>query len=72
VDQATVENNSDADLRDRNLRQTAAGIETAGPIELCAIGIKHDVIVNYRIAMRVDEITGLGEALIDMLDQQLT
>lgn len=72
VDQATVENNADADLLDRHLRQITARIQTATPIELSAIGIKHDVSPYYRNSTRVDDITGLGQALIDLLDAQLT
>lgn len=72
VDQATVERNADADLLDRHLRKVVARIETQSPIELSAIGIKHDVGPYYRNATRVDEIKGLGQALINLIDAGLT
>lgn len=71
VDQATVERNADTELLDRHLRQVIHRIEATSRIELSAIGIKHDVGPYYRNATRVDEITGLGQALIDLIDARL-
>lgn len=72
VDQATVERNSDSDLLDRHLRKVVTRIETQSPIELSAIGIKHDVSPYYNNTTRVDDIAGLGQALIDFIDSKFS
>ena len=72
VDQATIERNADKDLLDRHLRQLTAQIESHPHIELAAVGIKHDVSPYYKNAVRIDDSTHLGQAIIDLIDASLT
>lgn len=68
VDQATLENNEDKEILDRHLRDTIAGVERAGQIELAAIGIKHEVDRYYSRAIQVDRVEDLGKSLIGLID----
>lgn len=72
VDQATVERNSDEDLLDRHLCQVVSRIENTSPIQLAAIGIRHDVSPYFSNSTRIDKISELGQVLIDLLDAKLT
>jgi len=72
VDQATLDNNADKTILDRHLRQTIAGIENAGGIELSAIGVKHPVGQYYRNCVQIDRVENLGGALVGMVDKLLS
>ena len=69
VDQATLGANEDPRYLDSHLRQVITGLETAGQIELSAIGIKHDVQGYYADAALIDNAEALGEALLSQLGQ---
>jgi len=68
VDQATIEENADKAILDRHLREVIGQIETASPIELAAIGVKHEVAKYYRNSVQIDDIETLGETLVRMID----
>jgi cobaltochelatase CobT len=70
VDQATLEVNDPLYL-DRHLRCVIEKVERQGRVELCAIGIGHDVTRYYRRAVRIDNAEALGPALIETLDDLL-
>lgn len=72
VDQSTLEANGDKALLDRHLRDVIAWIGSSTPIDLAAIGIKHDVGAYYANAVRIDDVAELGAAVIDLLDERLT
>jgi len=72
VDQATIETNEDKRILDRHLRETIAWVTKDTTIDLAAIGIRHDVAPYYSNAVRVDEVAGLGAAVIDLIDHRLT
>ena len=67
VDQATLAANEDPRFLDCDLREVIAGSETAGAIELSAIGIKHDVRSYYAEAALIDNPEILDAALISQL-----
>jgi cobaltochelatase CobT len=67
ADQATLLANADEDYLDRHLRQVIAQIEAESHIELCAIGIRHDVTRYYRRAVKIDDATELGAKLVAQL-----
>lgn len=69
VDQATIQENSDKQILDRHLRETIRNIERETPIELSAIGIRHDVTTYYTRAAHIRDVDDLGSALIAMLDE---
>ncbi|NBX02558.1 MAG: hypothetical protein EBR02_00550 [Alphaproteobacteria bacterium] len=66
VDDSTLSTNHSRYL-DAHLRETIARIETAGVIELLAIGIGHDVTRYYKRAVTISEIEKLGETMTDQL-----
>jgi cobaltochelatase CobT len=72
VDQATIEENADKAILDRHLREVIAEIEGASPIELAAIGVKHDVQKYFRNSVHIDKIEALGESMLKMIDVLLT
>ena len=72
VDQATLEENADKAILDRHLREVIAGIEASSPIELAAIGVKHDVQKYFRNSVQIDKVDALGEPLLKMIDVLLT
>ena len=72
VDQATLEENADKAILDRHLRDVIAGIEGSTPIELAAIGVKHDVQKYFRNSIEIDKVELLGESLLKMVDVLLT
>ena len=49
-----------------------AEIEATSPIELAAIGVKHDVAKYYRNSIQIDDVERLGEQLVRMIDVLLT
>lgn len=70
VDTSTLSANR-RDLLSRHLHQVIAGIERARSVELCAIGIGHDVGRYYRRAMTVHDARELGPAMLGELDTLL-
>jgi len=72
VDQATIEENADKAILDRHLREVIAQIEGSSPIELAAIGVKHDVQKYFRNSVEIDKVESLGESLLKMIDVLLT
>lgn len=71
VDQATLEYNEDKALLDRHLREVIASVTSAEEIELCAIGIRHDVSAYYPVSRQVSQITDLADVVVKLLDQYL-
>jgi len=71
VDQFTLEVNGDKLILDRHLRQVIAGIQSAGAIELTAIGVKHDTGQYYPNSVGINELENLGAGLICMVDELL-
>lgn len=69
VDQATLDVNSDKRLLDRHLRDVVDWIKRTTSIDLAAIGIKHDVGNYYDDAVRIDDVSELGVAVIDLIDK---
>jgi cobaltochelatase CobT len=72
VDQATVLENADKAILDRHLREVIAQIETSSPIELAAIGVKHEVTKYYANSVQIGKVENLGESLVRMIDILLT
>lgn len=68
VDQATLERNEDKAILDRHLRQVVSALNDTSLLELCAIGIKHDVSSYYQVSQRIDRVADLAEAVVDILD----
>jgi cobaltochelatase CobT len=66
VDDSTLSVNSGHYL-ERHLRQVIAGIETASPVELLAIGIGHDVARYYKRALTIVDVEQLGGAMTEKL-----
>ncbi len=66
VDDSTLSVNSGHYL-ERHLRQVIAGIETASPVELIAIGIGHDVARYYKRALTIVDVEQLGGAMTEKL-----
>ena len=71
VDQATLERNEDKQILDRHLRAVIGQIQSVGLIELCAIGIGHDVSAYYPVSRQIDQVGKLADAVIGILDQLL-
>ena len=46
-------------------------IQSVGLIELCAIGIGHDVSAYYPVSRQIDQVGKLADAVIGILDQLL-
>jgi len=51
------------------LRQVIGTIETSGAIELCAIGIGHDVRRYYHQAITIADVAALGSTLVKQLGE---
>jgi cobaltochelatase CobT len=68
ADQATLEENEDKSLLDRNLRKVILEIETSGCIELAALGVKHDVSRYYPNHVRIEALEQIGDSLVQMID----
>ncbi len=66
VDDSTLSVNNGAYL-ERHLRQVINWIEARSPVELCAIGIGHDVTRYYQKAVTIMDAEQLGGTMIEQL-----
>jgi cobaltochelatase CobT len=66
VDDSTLSVNSGTYL-ERHLRQVIGWIEARSPVELCAIGIGHDVTRYYSRAVTIMDAEQLGGTMIEQL-----
>ena len=66
VDDSTLSVNNGAYL-ERHLRQVIAWIENRSPVEICAIGIGHDVTRYYQRAVTIMDAEQLGGTMIEQL-----
>ncbi|HEX8584469.1 MAG TPA: cobaltochelatase subunit CobT [Allosphingosinicella sp.] len=66
VDDSTLSVNSGTYL-ERHLRQVIGWIEARSPVELCAIGIGHDVTRYYARAVTIMDAEQLGGTMIEQL-----
>jgi len=66
VDDSTLSVNSGSFL-ERHLRQVIGWIEARSPVELCAIGIGHDVTRYYSRAVTIMDAEQLGGTMIEQL-----
>lgn len=66
VDDSTLSVNHGAYL-DQHLREVIGWIEKRSPVELCAIGIGHDVTRYYARAVTIMDVEQLGGTMIDQL-----
>ncbi|NBR32526.1 MAG: cobaltochelatase subunit CobT, partial [Sphingomonadaceae bacterium] len=66
VDDSTLSVNNGAYL-ERHLRQVIGWIESRSPVELCAIGIGHDVTRYYQRAVTIMDAEQLGGTMIEQL-----
>jgi len=66
VDDSTLSVNSGSYL-ERHLRQVIGWIEARSPVELCAIGIGHDVTRYYARAVTIMDADQLGGTMIEQL-----
>jgi cobaltochelatase CobT len=66
VDDSTLSVNSGSYL-ERHLRQMIGWIETRSPVELCAIGIGHDVTRYYSRAVTIMDAEQLGGTMVEQL-----
>jgi cobaltochelatase CobT len=71
VDQATLERNADRAILDRHLRQVIQRLTANSGIELCAIGIRHDVSFYYPVSRKIEQIPELADAVVALLDSLL-
>jgi len=68
ADQATLEENEDKSILDRNLREAILEIESSGCIELGALGVKHDVSGYYRNHVHIENLEQIGDSLVQIVD----
>lgn len=66
VDDSTLSVNNGSYL-ERHLRQVIQWIETQSPVELCAIGIGHDVTRYYAKAVTIMDAEQLGGTMVEQL-----
>ena len=66
VDDSTLSVNNGAYL-ERHLRQVINWIEARSPVEICAIGIGHDVTRYYQKALTIMDAEQLGGTMIEQL-----
>jgi cobaltochelatase CobT len=66
VDDSTLSVNNGAYL-ERHLRQVIGWIEARSPVELCAIGIGHDVTRYYQKAVTIMDAEQLGGTMVEQL-----
>ena len=66
VDDSTLSVNSGTYL-EKHLRQVIQWIETKSPVELCAIGIGHDVTRYYARAVTIMDAEQLGGTMVEQL-----
>jgi cobaltochelatase CobT len=71
ADQATLEENEDKSILDRNLRDVILEIENSGCIELAALGVKHDVSGYYRNQVYIENLEQIGDSLVRIIDNLL-
>ena len=71
ADQATLEENEDKSVLDRNLRKVILEIETSCGIELAALGVKHDVSGYYRNHVHIENLEQIGDSLVQIIDSFL-
>jgi cobaltochelatase CobT len=71
ADQATLEENENKSILDRNLREVIREIETSGGIELAALGVKHDVSGYYRNHVHIENLEEIGDSLVQIIDSFL-
>jgi cobaltochelatase CobT len=68
VDDATLTANSTGYL-DKHLREVIAEIESRSEVELCAIGIGHDVTRWYQRAVTIKDVNDLASAMVEQLGE---
>jgi cobaltochelatase CobT len=68
ADQATLVENEDKSILDRNLRDAILEIENSGCIELAALGVKHDVSGYYPNYVHIENIQKIGDSLVQIID----
>ena len=66
VDDSTLSVNNGSYL-ERHLRQVIGWIEAQSPVELCAIGIGHDVTRYYTKAVTIMDAEQLGGTMVEQL-----
>ena len=66
VDDSTLSVNNGSYL-ERHLRQMIGWIENRSPVELCAIGIGHDVTRYYQRAVTIMDVEQLGGTMVEQL-----
>jgi cobaltochelatase CobT len=71
ADQATLEENEDKSILDRNLRDVILEIENSGCIDLAALGVKHDVSGYYRNHVYIENLEQIGDSLVRIIDHFL-
>ena len=71
VDKATIDANDDKALLDRHLRAAIGWITRDTPIDLAAIGLKHEVADYYRNSVRIDNVEDLATTVIALIDNAL-
>ncbi|MCB1338416.1 MAG: cobaltochelatase subunit CobT [Maritimibacter sp.] len=71
VDKATIDANDDKALLDRHLRGAIGWITRETPIDLAAIGLKHEVAEYYRNSVRIDNVEDLATTVISLIDTAL-
>jgi len=71
VDDSTLSANHGQYL-ESHLKQVIHWIENKTTVELTAIGIGHDVTRTYKRALTLNDVEGLGQALIEHLDGLFT
>jgi len=71
ADQATLEENEDKSILDRNLRDVILEIENSGCIELAALGVKHNVSGYYRNHVYTENLDQIGDSLVRIIDDFL-
>jgi cobaltochelatase CobT len=71
ADQATLEENEDKSILDRNLRDVILEIENSGCIELAALGVKHDVSGYYRNHVYTENLDQIGDSLVRIIENFL-
>ncbi len=68
VDDSTLSVN-EANYLERHLRDVIEYIEATSPVELCAIGIGHDVRRYYKRAVMINDVEHLASTMMGQLEQ---
>ena len=66
VDDSTLSVNS-GDYLEKHLKQTVKWIEENSNVEICAVGIGHDVTRYYKKAIKIADVQELGDVMINQL-----